>query len=160
MGKTSFTFDRLDAYAAVELSNTSFFRDGNYKNGKFPDNSYGKSETFSFFNYGVKSGVTFKINGRNYIYFNGLTMTKAPYARNAYISPRTRDQVVDNLKSEKINSGEMAYVHKSPYFSFKAAAYYIDIRDKIKVSSFSMMKNRVCQLHHDRNQSGSLWNRN
>ena len=134
--KTSFTFNRFDAFAAAELSNTSFFREGNYKNGKFPDNSYGKSETFSFFNYGVKAGVTFKINGRNYVYLNGLTMTKAPYARNAYISPRTRDQVVDNLKSEKINSGEMAYVHKSPYFSFKASAYYIDIRDKIKVSSF------------------------
>ena len=134
--KTSFTFNKIDAYAALELSNTSFFRDGKYRNGKFPDNSFGKSETFSFFNYGVKSGLTYKIDGRNYIYVNGLMMTKAPYARNAFISPRTRDQAVDDLNSEKVNSGELAFVHKSPYFSFKAEAYYIDIRDKIKVSSF------------------------
>ena len=134
--KASFTFNRIDAYASFILSNTSFYRDGKYKNGKFPDNSYGKSETHSFFNQGIKTGITFKFDGRNYIYGNALAMTKAPFARHSYLSPRTRDQIAEGLVSEKILSGEAAYVHRSPRFSLKAVAYYINIRDKTKISSF------------------------
>ena len=135
-GKALVSLDKFDAYVALELSNTSFFREGYYKNGKFPETSYGEGEVNSFFNYGAKAGVTYKINGRNYIFANGLMMTKAPYARNAYLSPRTRDQVVDDLKSEKILGGELAYVYKSPTLSLKALTYYTTINDKTKTTSF------------------------
>lgn len=135
-GKSLFKFDRFDAYIGVELSNSGFYRDGGYKNGKFPDNSFGKGEKHSFFNYGLKSGVTYKIDGKNYIFLNALMMTKAPFARNAYINPKTRDDGVENLVPEKIKSAELAYTHRSSTLFLKLTGYYADIKDKIKVSSF------------------------
>lgn len=134
--KALISLNKIDAYFAAQLSNTSFYREGFYKNGKFPDNSYGKGEQHNFLNYGLKSGVTFKINGRNYIFANGLYMTKAPYARNAFLSPRTRDEAVPDLKSEKILSGELAYVYKSPVLSIKTLGYYTTLNDKTKTTSF------------------------
>jgi len=135
-GKALVSLNKIDAYLALELSNTSFYRDGHYKSGKFPENSFGKGEVHKFFNYGLKSGITFKLNGRNYIFANGLMMTKAPFARNTYLSPRTRDESVIDLKSENILGGEMAYVYKSPTLSIKALGYYTTIRNKTKTTSF------------------------
>ncbi len=135
-GKALLSLNKIDAYLALEISNTSFFREGYYKNGKFPENSFGKGAVHNFLNYGVKSGITFKINGRNYIFANGLMMTKAPFARNAYLSPRTRDEAVLNLKPENILGGEIAYVYKSPLLSVKTLGYYTSIKNKTKTTSF------------------------
>ena len=48
------------------------------KNGRYPDNSYGKSETQSFFNYAANLGATYKITGRHFITGNAMYMTSAP----------------------------------------------------------------------------------
>ena len=44
-----------------------------------------------------KEGVTYKINGRNRLKVNGLFETRSPYARDAYISQRVHDRVVENI---------------------------------------------------------------
>lgn len=134
--KSLFVFDKVDAYVAADLSYTEFHRNGLFKNGKFPDNSFGESEKNSFFNYGLKAGGTYKINGRNYLYLNGLYMTRAPFSRNAYISPRTRDQVVADLNSEKVLGGELGYEIKAPRFSGKANFYYTQMQDQTSIKSF------------------------
>ena len=135
-GKAYFSYAKIDAYISLMLSKTSFYREGHYKNGKFPDNSFGKGETHDFTDYGVKTGATYKINGRNYVFTNLIMMTKAPYARNTYLSPRTRDEAVDGLNSESIRGGEMAYVYKSPVLSLKALGFYYYLKDKVKTTSF------------------------
>jgi hypothetical protein len=134
--KALFVFDKLDTYLSGDLSYTTFYRNGLYKNGKFPESSYGKSEVQKFMNYGLKAGATYKIDGRNYVYLNGLMMNRPPFSRNAYISPRTRDHVVSNLTSEKIFGGEFGYELKSPRLMAKANAYYTEIRDRTWIRSF------------------------
>jgi hypothetical protein len=128
--------DKVDAYLAADISYSRFYRNGLYRNGKFPDSSFGKSETNRFVNFGVKGGLTYKINGRNYMYVNGLYMTRAPFARNVYISPRTRDQVVDNLSSELVYGGELGYEIKAPRLTAKINAYYTDSNDGTSIRSF------------------------
>ena len=44
-----------------------------------------------------KMGINYKINGRNQIKINALAETKAPLARDAYISPRVHDRAVENI---------------------------------------------------------------
>ena len=44
-----------------------------------------------------KMGVNYKIDGRNQIKINALAETKAPLARDAYISPRVHDRAVENI---------------------------------------------------------------
>ena len=44
-----------------------------------------------------KLGATYKINGRNHLKLNALAETKAPLARDAYISPRVHDRAVESI---------------------------------------------------------------
>ncbi len=126
----------LGLFGAVELSTTSFWRTGLFQNGRFPDSSFGDSEKQNFFNYGLKGGVSYGIDGRNYIYANGAYQTRAPFFRDAFVSARTRNQVVPNLTSEEIISGEIAYVLRSPGAKVKIGAYYTQFNNQIEQRSF------------------------
>lgn len=86
-GQFKANFKHVDFFvASVEVSYTSQSRFGHYKNGINPDNSEGKSASVNSINYAVKAGVTYKINGRNYVYANGMYMTRAPFSNKVFIS--------------------------------------------------------------------------
>lgn len=123
-GQGQFSYGKIDFFAAAELSYTRFWRDGNLQNGRFPDNSLGKGEVFSSFNYNIKGGATYKLNGRNYFYVNGNYGTQAPFFRNAYVSARSRDQLVDGLTSMNVYGLEGGYLLKAPKFKARATGYY------------------------------------
>jgi hypothetical protein len=131
-----YNFRKVDLFAAVELSNTSFYRNGFYQTGQFPESSLGKSETQSFFNYGVKAGAVYKIDGRNYLYGVGTLRTRAPFSRFAYLSPRTRDQIVNDLTNEKHKGVEAGYVFRYPGLKGRISAYYTTFEDQIENTSF------------------------
>ena len=131
-----FKFNKVDIFIASEHSYTSFFRYGHVKSGLFADNSYGKSTTYNFYNSGIKGGLTYKINGRNYIFANGSYASRAPFFENAFIAPRTRDFVQDNLKSEEILSTEVGYVLNAPKLKIRANGYYSQFKNQIDVMTF------------------------
>jgi len=131
-----FKFRKIDFFIAAEHSFTRFWRVGNTKTGLFPNNSYGASKFNDFYNYSAKGGITYKIDGRNYIFANGAFMTRAPFFENAYIAPRTRDFVQDNLKSEKILSAEAGYVLNSPKIKARLTGYYTKFMNQLNVLTF------------------------
>jgi len=49
----------------MSVSNSQIWREGFVANGKFPTTSKGESEKLNFLNYGIKGGLTYKLNGRN-----------------------------------------------------------------------------------------------
>ena len=123
-------------FLAATVSNTRFWRTGNYRNGKFPDSSFGEGEKQTFTNYGAKGGLTYTINGRNYLYANATYRTRAPFFRHAYVSPRTRHQVVPGLKDVTQWGGEAGYELRSPDVKARLTGYYLQINDEINVISF------------------------
>lgn len=127
---------KIDAFVGVSLNTTSFWRDGKLQNGKFPENSIGVSEKNNFFNYGLKGGLVYKINGRHIITVNGLTQTRAPNVQNSFISPRTRDKVIDNLESSQILSGDINYIVRYPKFKSRVTAFYTEYNNQIWSRSF------------------------
>jgi hypothetical protein len=131
-----FKFRKFDLFVSTEHSYTSFFRKGNVKTGLFPGNSYGKSETYNFYNSGIKGGLTYKIDGRNYLFANGSYQSRAPFFENAFIAPRTRDFVQDDLKSEEILSVEGGYVMNSPKLKIKATGYFTQFKNQLNVLTF------------------------
>lgn len=131
-----FKFRKFDFFAAGELSQTQFWRKGYVKNGLFLDNSFGKSDVNVFTNYATKGGITYKINGRNYLYANGAVLTRAPYFDNAYISPRTRDVVQDDLKSELVKTAEAGYILNAPKLKIKINGYYTTMQNGFNVLTF------------------------
>lgn len=131
-----FKFNKVDFFVGFENSYTSFFRDGKAQVGLFKDNSFGKSKVNNFYNYAIKGGTTYKINGRNYLFANSSFLTRAPYFENAYIAPRTRDFVQDDLKSEQITTVEAGYVLNAPKIKFRATTYYTNFKNQMNVITF------------------------
>ncbi len=132
----NFSYTKVDFFVAGKLMNTNFWRKGNMRNGLYPNNSFGDSEHQKFTDYAVKAGATYKINGRNYITANILRMTKAPNFRSAFISARTRNSVINNLKSQTIQSANIGYVLRTPIIKATFNAYYTTFTDQVWVRSF------------------------
>ncbi|MCG8411383.1 MAG: TonB-dependent receptor, partial [Bacteroidales bacterium] len=134
--KADYTMGALDLYLGTQLSSTSFFRTGNMRTGKFPTESFGDSKKQNFFNYGVSLGANYKITGRHIVYANAKYTTRAPYFKNAYVSPRTRDHAVNNLTSEKIMSADLNYVIRLPFLTGRVSGYYSKFEDQTKIKSY------------------------
>lgn len=126
-----FTFSRLDFFLAGQLGFSEIWRDGKVKNGKFPDRSLGESEHANFLEFGTKGGLTFKIDGRNYLFANGSYQQRAPFARYTFQSPRTRNDLVENLMPEKITAVEGGYLLKAPYAKARAVGYFTTMQDQL-----------------------------
>ncbi len=135
-GQIEGTSKKVDWFVALSATNTSFWRYGNYKNGLFPDDSEGSSVKQNFFNYGVKAGGIYKITGRHLVRLNGAYLTRAPFAFNAFVSPRTRNQVLPGLTDEKITSGDLSYLIRYPKLKVRTTGYYTTIKDKTWTRSF------------------------
>ncbi|MDD4372582.1 MAG: TonB-dependent receptor plug domain-containing protein [Bacteroidales bacterium] len=135
-GQASWKLAKVDLYAAAELSGTTFWRTGNMQNGRFPDNSYGDSDKNNFFDYGLKAGASYALNGRNYLVANAGYSTRAPYFRDVFISPRTRHSTVEGLTSSNILSGDLSYVLRTPDVKARLTVYHTKVKDDIWLRSF------------------------
>ncbi len=127
---------KFDFFLAGQLGSTRFYRDGNTRNGLFPNDSKGKGTENDFTEYAGKAGVTFKLDGRNYFYANGGYVNRAPYFENVYISPRTRNTQQDNVTAEKISTVEGGYVMNAPKLKLRVSGYYTRFQDGLDVMSF------------------------
>jgi hypothetical protein len=128
-GQVNQHLKHFDWFVAGEYSNSRQWRVGHFKPGVNPDNSEGKSRVISSNNFDVKGGITYKINGRNYIYANGSYGTRAPYWTKLFISPRLSNETNDDVKGETIGSVEAGYIFVSPKIKLKASGYYTNFRN-------------------------------
>lgn len=142
-GQLLFNLNRFDFFTSIKISQTGFFRTGINRNGLFPDNSYGDAPKQNFMNVGVKAGITYKINGRNYLFINSTYRTSPPFFENAYVSQRTRNTVQEGLTSEKIFSNEAGYKLNTPRIRLGISGYYTSIINGVDVLTF----------YHDQYQS-------
>ena len=126
----------FEATLGGELGYDSFWREGMVRKGLFPDNSLGNSEKLGFLTYKAKLGLYYKFSPQNMIYANVGYMTQAPYFDEAFLSPRTRNTVVDGLTTEKIFSADINYMLKTPWISLRVTAFYTTINDQTDLISF------------------------
>ena len=134
--QAQFNYNKVDFYAAVRFSNTMHQREGLYKNGGFSDTSLGKSTEQKFTNYGIKSGITYKITGRHLVDINAAYLTTAPTIRNTFSNSRENNNVVFDLQSEKTFSTDISYVFRNPIITSKLTAYYSSIKDVTEISFY------------------------
>ncbi len=134
--QSEITTPRFDFFVGLQASQQTFWRNGLVRNGKFPESSLGESEKEDFFEYGIKLGGTYKLDGRNYFILNAGHLSRAPFMRNAFISPRTRNEVVPGLKNERISSAEVGYFLRSPYAKVRLVGYFTRFEDQFFNRSF------------------------
>ncbi len=128
--QTQYTNTHFNGFLGGFLAHTQYQRTGRFENGYFPGTaSLGKSSAQQFLTYGVKAGITYKINWRNAI--NGIAgqYTKAPTIARTFINPRqtnasVSDQIGGLQKSETITTVEANYTHHSSKLQAKITGYY------------------------------------
>ncbi len=135
-GQYDYSLRKWEFYVGAEVSNTTFWRNSDMRNGRFPDDSFGDSERQNFFHYGLKGGVTYKVTGRHFITANLVHQTLPPAARFAYLSPRTRHEVMPNLTTEKIFGGDINYIVRYPKLKVRTTLFYTEINDQVWMRSF------------------------
>lgn len=125
-----------DLFYSLKASYTRFQRDGHMRNGRSPENSYGKGKKHEFVNAAFKAGAIYKLDGRNMFNAHIYYGTQAPLPNNAYISPRTKDDVIVDLKSEAIWSGDISYVWNYRRFKGTITGFYTDQRNGTERTGF------------------------
>ena len=135
---TQFKFDykKIDFYLAQTFVRTEYQREGLYKNGLYPTNSFGKGAKYVFENFGFKGGLTYKISGKQYLTYNAAYLTKAPSLRNVFPNARLNNNSIEGLEGESITSMDASYIVRTPKFKSRFTAYYTNIKNATETSFF------------------------
>ena len=123
-------------FYAAKLSATSYFRDGQMKNGRYPQSSYGKGQVHTFIDPAVKAGIVYKMDGRNLFSVNGMFKTQAPLPYDAYTTPRISDEAAPGLESEIISSADINYVFTYPKINGRISGFFTDYQKGIQKISY------------------------
>ena len=153
----------LTASAGAKLGLTAFWREGLVRKGLFaganPDGShiyatdinglmidltdlsngqtsYGRSATAKFLTYAAKASVAYDLFGNSRVSANLGYFSDAPTFNNSFISPRTRNTIVDNLRNQKTFSADINYQIASEAVSARVTGFYTKIMDQTDVMSF------------------------
>ena len=157
----SFTFGNLGITLGGRVNYDSFWREGLVRKGLFPGldengnklvvdgvtieptydpdgsvtTSYGKSKTAKFLTYAGKLGINYVIGGAQRVYANVGYFTEAPKFNQAFLSPRTRNTMMENLKPQKVFSSDLNWQYSGNGINIRATGYYTTINDQSKVMS-------------------------
>lgn len=131
-----FSYKKVDFYLAQSFSRAEYQREGLYRNGYYPTNSFGRGKKMEFDNFGFKGGLTYKISGRQFIDMNGAYMSKAPSMRNVFPNARISNNTVADISSETISSADLSYVIRTPKFKGRLTAYYSQIQDATETAFY------------------------
>lgn len=126
----------IDFYFGSKLKYTQFRREGMMRNGRYPDNSYGKGKVHSFTDYALKGGLTYKFSGRHFLTANAVYQTIAPLVENVYISPRITDIAAANIESMKLFSADLNYIFSLPSLAGRVSLFTTRFYDDMKHFSY------------------------
>jgi hypothetical protein len=135
-GLSQFKYNKIDFYFGLQVSNSSFWREGNMKNGRYAENSLGESEKLNFINYLTKGGITYKLSGRQYFVANATYYTKSPLPENSFSSPRVSNNILPNLENEVVFGGELSYIYKGEKINARITAYETSFNNQTDVKSY------------------------
>ncbi len=131
-----FRYKKVDFYLAQEFSTSTYQREGLYKNGIYPTNSFGESPAVHFENFGFKGGLTWKLSGKQLLMFNVAYCSKAPNLKAVFPNARLNNSVVDGIENENNSSLDANYIYRSPNLKMRFTGYYNQIKNTTETSFF------------------------
>lgn len=134
--QAEYNLDKIDFYAAISLAYSGIYRDGLMKNGKFQNNSKGKSDTKNFINPSIKGGLTYKINGKNYLTINGMYYSKPTDFQNIFVSPQTRNDYINPIQSEIFMGTDINYYANLGFLKARATYYFYQFKNSTYLRSY------------------------
>lgn len=128
-------FKKWDLMFGVDGGYKSDRRKSDYKNLIF-ENSSGSSEIFKAIQYGIKSSLTYKLNGRNYILANLAYASKAPFFTDVFINPQWRSDRIQDVTNATVYQSSLHYFYRSPGAKIQLGGYAIQIKDLTQNKNF------------------------
>ena len=98
--------------------------------------SKGKSAVQQFITGSVKAYVSRTFQGGHRLYANAGIFSDAPTFSEAFISPRTRNTVIDGLKNKFTYSADLNYQYSNKGYNLRFTAFYTKIKNQSDVMSF------------------------
>lgn len=131
-------FNKFNVVASIFSSYSQSQREGDYRSGiiAFKDNSKGKSKVYDALDAGIKGKITYKINGKNFIVYNGAFFSLAPTLNELYINPRAVDYLTPGVKNQVINSNDLSYIMRGQVLKLRLSAYYTTISNSTEISRY------------------------
>lgn len=131
-------FNKWNFVASIFSSYSEAYRDGHYRSGlvRFKDNSKGKSAVYDALDAGIKGKITYKINGKNFIVYNGAFFSLAPTLNEIFINPRMADNVTPGVKNQMINSNDLSYIMRGQILKLRLSGYYTTINNATEISRY------------------------
>lgn len=130
-----FSTGKFDAFVSAFAGYSTSSREGQFKHYLYED-SFGKSADHNFWNFGLKGQLVYKINGRNFLVYNGAYFSQAPFLEDLYINPRLNASVAPNIKNTVVNANDLSYVISTPFLKVRATGYLIDTQNETSVQRF------------------------
>ena len=139
--KTQFNLKRVDGYASTSFKTTNYQREGLYRHGAYPNDSFGKGKKLSFDAFSGKAGLTYKFTGKHLLDLNAAWIQRAPHLRNTYANSRENNFIVGelagrDLELEEINSYDISYILRAPKLSVRLTGYHTTISNASEISFF------------------------
>ena len=131
-----FNVKNLSLTVTPKVSYFSVQRDGKFRNGVYPENSFGKSEKKEFINGSVKSNLEYKITGRHILRFSGAYISRPPTIRNSFSNSRENNNFVQGIDVENIYSSEATYFMNLEPIKLKLTGYYSRFKNMNEISFF------------------------
>ncbi|MFK7811638.1 MAG: TonB-dependent receptor [Maribacter sp.] len=128
--------NKWDVFASASYSNRKYQREGLFQNERYLDNSFGRSNLISFSNLRFKGGITYRINGRHQLVFNGALLNKPPTIQNVFINPRENNDVVASLRNKKITSSDINYYMRLPSLTGRITAFHTRFQNATDINFF------------------------
>lgn len=129
-------FTKWNVMASVFSSYSEAQREGDFRSYRFQNNSKGKSAIYDALDAGIKARVTYKINGKNFIVYNGAFFSLAPTLNEIYINPRMVDFVTPGVKNQMINSNELSYILRGQILKLRLSGYYTTISNATEIARY------------------------
>ncbi|MBD0831039.1 TonB-dependent receptor domain-containing protein [Aestuariibaculum sediminum] len=131
-----FNYKTIDFYLAATVSKTNYQREGVFDNEANAGNSVGKSDPVHFTGFGFKAGLTYKYSGKHILKANLGYMQRPPSLRNTFSNARVNNNVVPQIKEEKIKALDFSYIYRSPIVKSRLTGFYIKTEDANEIAFY------------------------
>ncbi|AYO58599.1 hypothetical protein CO230_11030 [Chryseobacterium sp. 6424] len=121
--------------ASVVASYSESQRDGKFRHHLYAD-SKGKSDLFTAFDAGIKGRVLYKIDGKNFIAYNGTFFSLAPTLNEIFISPRVTNMITPDVKNQVVNSNDLNFIHRGQVLKLRLSGYYTTVNNATEISRY------------------------
>lgn len=131
-----FATGNFDVFVSGLVGYSTSSREGLFQHYLYQNNSLGKSNDYNYLNYGLKAQAVYRINGRNFLVYNGSYFTQAPYLEDIFINPRVNNYSAPGITNAKISANDLSYVVSTPMMKLRVTGYLVDTQDDTSVQRF------------------------